>query len=157
MRPRSMVILWVLTVVIILAVGLSVRATEKTSHPAAAPSPATSAPVASPTPAPSPSGGSPASCSPAGTSLSIAAKNVRFDTNCLAAPAGKAFTIAFDNRDPGVRHNVGIYDSGSKELFKGRIVTGPKRTTYRVSALPAGTYRFRCDVHTTMTGTFIVP
>jgi len=34
--------------------------------------------------------------------------------------------------------------------------TGVADTTGQVPALDAGTYRFRCDVHPTMNGTFIV-
>jgi nitrite reductase (NO-forming) len=100
-----------------------------------------------------------AACAPDGSALSIAASNTVFDTDCLAAPAGKPFTIAFDNQDPGVPHNVSIYkdDSATESLFVGELVTGPKQITYKVGALPAGTYFFRCDVHpTTMTGTFVV-
>ena len=100
-----------------------------------------------------------AACTPAGTKLSIAAQNVLFSTDCLAAPADTPFTIAFDNKDVGVPHNVAIYtdDSATKALFTGEMVTGPKKVTYSVKALPAGTYFFRCDVHpTTMSGTFVV-
>ena len=100
-----------------------------------------------------------AACAPAGTALQLVALNAVFDTDCLAAPAGKPFTIAFDNQDAGVPHNVSIYtdDSATKSLFVGELVTGPTQVTYEVGALPAGTYFFRCDVHpTTMTGTFIV-
>jgi plastocyanin len=100
-----------------------------------------------------------ASCSPSGTSLQVSAQNVAFDKKCLAAPANKAFTITFDNKDSGVPHNVDIFtnSSATKSLFKGAIVTGPKTTTYHVPALPAGTYFFRCDIHPTqMTGTFVV-
>jgi plastocyanin len=100
-----------------------------------------------------------AACDPNGTKLAIAAQNVAFSTDCLAAPAGKAFTIAFDNKDPGVPHNISIYadESASTALFAGDLVSGPATTTYRVPALDPGTYFFRCDVHpTTMTGTFIV-
>jgi nitrite reductase (NO-forming) len=100
-----------------------------------------------------------AACTPSGTSLKIAAKNTAFDTNCLAAPAGKAFTIEFDNQDPGIPHNVSIYtdSSASSPLFTGEMVIGPGKTTYKVGPLDAGTYFFRCDVHpTTMTGTFVV-
>lgn len=104
-------------------------------------------------------GGQAASCSPSGTSLKISAKNIKFDKSCLAAPAGKAFTITFDNKDSGVPHNVDIFtnSSATKSLFKGSTITGPKTTTYKVPALKAGTYYFRCDIHPTqMNGTFVV-
>ncbi len=97
------------------------------------------------------------SCTPSGTSLSLTAKNVQFDTACLAAPADTAFTIEFDNQDAGTMHNVSIHGSDGAELFEGEVVTGPTKTTYDVSALPAGTYAFQCDVHPTqMKGTFVV-
>jgi nitrite reductase (NO-forming) len=98
-------------------------------------------------------------CTPDGTALSVSAQNVLFSTDCLAAPADTPFTIAFDNLDAGVPHNVSIYtdDSATRALFTGEIVNGPKKVTYSVKALPAGTYFFRCDLHpTTMIGTFIV-
>ncbi|HEX9123531.1 MAG TPA: multicopper oxidase domain-containing protein [Actinomycetota bacterium] len=99
-----------------------------------------------------------ATCDPKGTKLQIAAEGVTFDTDCLAAPAGKAFTITFDNRDAGVPHNVAVYtDSGAgTALFVGDMVSGPKTITYDVPALDAGTYYFRCNVHPQMNGTFLV-
>lgn len=98
-------------------------------------------------------------CAPSGTALSIAAKDKKFDKDCLAAPADQGFTIEFDNQDPGVPHNVAIYDApGSKQaLFKGEVIFGPNRVTYTVPAQPAGTYEFRCDPHDeSMIGTFAV-
>jgi plastocyanin len=100
-----------------------------------------------------------ASCSPNGANLSITAQSIHFSSTCLAAPAGKPFTIAFANKDSGVPHNIAIYSSpaATKALFRGQLVTGPKSVTYHVPALPAGTYYFRCDVHpTAMHGTFVV-
>jgi plastocyanin len=41
-------------------------------------------------------------------------------------------------------------------LFTGDLVSGPKKIVYQVPALEQGTYFFRCDVHPTMTGTFVV-
>jgi len=134
-----------------------------TPTPTVTPTAPTPTPTATETPTAtataSPSGGGSAPCAPNGTKLSISAQNVAFSTDCLAAPADQAFTIAFDNMDAGIPHNVAIYtdSSASKSLFVGELVTGPKTVTYKVKGLPAGTYFFRCDVHpTTMSGTFVV-
>jgi plastocyanin len=100
-----------------------------------------------------------ASCAPDGTALAITASDNRYDKTCLAAPANQAFTIDFDNEDSGIPHNVSIYDKdhGNKALFTGDIVDGPKKIRYSVSAIPAGTYEFRCDPHPEfMFGTFNV-
>lgn len=97
-------------------------------------------------------------CTPSGTSLTVAAKNNMFDKDCLAAPANSPFTIAFNNQDYDI-HNVAIYDKdhGDKVLFKGEVIYGPKSITYSVPALAEGTYEFRCDPHAdSMIGTFIV-
>ncbi len=95
-------------------------------------------------------------CHPSGTALSIEAKSLTFFVDCLAAPAGQAFTLDFDNQDAGIPHNVAIYD-GDAALFEGEVITGLKKASYEVEALDAGTYEFRCDVHPDqMKGAFIV-
>jgi cytochrome c oxidase subunit 2 len=102
-------------------------------------------------------------CSPTGTTLQIAAKNIHFDKTCLAAPANQPFTIDFDNQDAGVPHNVEVYtDKSATERLGGATglsdtITGPAKTTYKVGALKPGTYYFQCDVHASaMQGTFVV-
>jgi nitrite reductase (NO-forming) len=117
-----------------------------TSAPAA---PAVSAPAASARPS---AGG--ATCRPAGATTRVMAMLSKFDTDCLAAPAGKPFAIAMTNHDAGVPHNVAIYadEAASKALFRGDLATGPTTVTYHVGPLPAGTYFFRCDVHPQMKG-----
>jgi copper-containing nitrite reductase len=108
----------------------------------------------------SPSAGAATSkCPQSGASLQLVAKNSVFDTDCLTVPAAQAFTIALDNQDPSIPHNVSIYtdSSATKSLFVGETITGPDSTTYEVGPLDAGTYFFRCDIHpTTMTGTLTV-
>ena len=111
-------------------------------------------------PPPSPSG---AACSPSGSTVTEVAQGLAFEKDCLAAPAQTAFTIDFDNKDAGIPHNIHIFSEdpsanpGAQSLFMGALETGPATTTYQVSALPAGTYFFHCDVHpTTMRGTFVV-
>ncbi len=85
--------------------------------------------------------------------VSIGAEGIAYDASTLTVPAGKPFTLAFDNRDSGIPHNVAIHDGSGAELFKGEIITGPKVIVYQVPALPAGTYTFVCSVHPNMTGT----
>lgn len=98
-----------------------------------------------------------------GDRLLVTAKNFGFDRTCLAAPAGRAFTIAFTNDDAGTGHNVAVYRAGSpvggdeQTVFSGDVVTGVETVTYRVHALAAGNYFFHCTVHpTTMYGRFVV-
>jgi len=86
-----------------------------------------------------------ATAPPGAQVINLTAQNVKFDQSSLQVPAGKAFVIHFDNKD-AIAHNVGIYQ-GSKEVFTGKIVTGPTTIDYQVPALPAGNYTFQCDVH----------
>jgi cytochrome c oxidase subunit 2 len=104
-------------------------------------------------------GGAP-TCEPDGIDLVLVAKDVAFDTHCLAVPADTPFTITLDNQDPGIAHNVSIAaDPGWNDvLFTGTIFPGVDSLTEEVPGLPAGTYSFRCDVHPipAMSGTFVV-
>ena len=102
------------------------------------------------------------SCAPSGTTIKLVAKDTMFNASCLAAPAGQAVTVNFDDQDP-LQHNLAIYsadpmmDKNAKTLFKGDLVNGPKTMTYNIPALTAGTYHFHCDIHPTqMYGTFVV-
>ena len=125
----------------------------KTSTTAAAGSPAPGA-AAGPG---SGSGGSAPSDAPAPKGdVSIVAEATQFTTPDVAGPAGKPFTIAFQNKDQATMHNVDIKDASGKDVFKGEIVTGPISTVYNVPALAAGAYPFTCSVHPTMTGTLTI-
>jgi plastocyanin len=101
----------------------------------------------------SPSGSSaPPPSAPAGGAV-VTAQNIAFDRGQLVVPAGRSFQLLFENRE-GAPHNVTIYDEGTdKTLFVGETFGGPGSRTYDVPAIPAGTHRFRCDVHPQMTGT----
>ena len=99
-----------------------------------------------------------ATCASRGPALAVTAEGIAFDTDCLAAPGSRPFTIEFDNRDSGIPHNVAIYtnSSASRSLFVGEIFSGPQTQRYRVGGLQVGSYYFRCDVHPQMDGRFIV-
>lgn len=104
-------------------------------------------------------GGQPTStCSPSGATLTLTASGTKFDKDCLAAPAGQAFTINYDNRDDRT-HNIAILEShqATEVLYRAEIFQGPKMETLSVGALKAGSYAFHCEVHPgLMSGTFIV-
>lgn len=84
---------------------------------------------------------------------------LRFDSATLTGPASEPFQILFDNREPGIPHNVAIYtdESATEALFVGDVITGTDTITYQVEPLEAGSYFFRCDLHPTqMVGTLSV-
>jgi plastocyanin len=91
---------------------------------------------------------------PSGASVTVVAKDLKFTTPAVRAKAGSPFTIAFDNQD-GAPHNIAISDASEAKVFKGDIVAG-KQVDYQVGALPAGAYRFICEVHPDMKGTLTV-
>ncbi len=83
----------------------------------------------------------------------VQAKGVAFVEKTWSAPAGRPFTIAFDNEDPATPHNVALVAGSGAEVFKGAIFPGVETRVYNVPAQPAGEYKFVCTVHPTMTGT----
>ncbi len=79
------------------------------------------------------------------TTIEIKAKDIAFDIGEFDVPADTPFCIAFENQED-IPHNVAIYDGG-EALFNGEILNTAGSITYQVPALPAGDYRFICDVH----------
>jgi plastocyanin len=86
----------------------------------------------------------------------IVAKDMAFSPSTVEIAAGKNVTIHFDNQE-SAPHNVAIYKdaSASEKISVGEIITAAKADQV-VPALTAGTYFFRCDVHTNMTGSLVV-
>ena len=81
-----------------------------------------------------------------------------YATTELTAPAQVPFTIAFDNQDPGVLHNVALaVQEGDAPFYEGELITGPATIDYGIEPLETADYFFFCTVHpTTMTGTLRV-
>jgi len=88
----------------------------------------------------------------------VVAENRAFAAGDHVAPADKAFTINFENKDAGIPHNISIRDGGASgpALWTGEIFPGVASRVYQVTPLKAATYTFICDVHPTMTGTLVV-
>jgi plastocyanin/uncharacterized membrane protein (DUF485 family) len=83
-----------------------------------------------------------------------------FVPTTLQVEADRPTALDFDNQDPGVPHNVVVFEEDpaanpqAATLFSGALTTGPLQTTYDVPPLAAGSYFFNCQVHpTTMIGT----
>ena len=92
-------------------------------------------------------GGTPAT----GGSVTIVAKDLKFLTTSITAPADAAFAIELDNQE-SVPHNIAVSDATGASVFKGEIVTGTK-VSNAIPALAAGSYPFICEVHPQMKGT----
>jgi len=95
-----------------------------------------------------------------GSSLSITAANVQFNTNKLTESTPNTPTkLQFINKDAGTPHDFALYKDSAytQVLFSGDQITGPATTTYDLPALAPGTYYFHCTVHpTTMIGTLVI-
>ncbi len=118
--------------------------------PFAAPSPT---PTGTATVAPPPT----TECTPVeGGVVTVVASGISFtDGSCIEAPAGEPFTIAFDNQDAGVPHNVQIFTGPEPTgdlLLETDTINGVAQTEYEVPALDAGEFAFNCVVHPTMVG-----
>ena len=98
------------------------------------------------------------STGPSGGGLVIVAEDTSFAPTELSTSADKAFNLLLQNRDQYTFHDVDIMsEDGSKIIFDGQYIYGPKDITYDIPALPAGTYEFKCSVHPgQMTGTLTV-
>jgi plastocyanin len=88
-------------------------------------------------------------CPARATTAQLTANNIAFHPACLAAVAGKPFTLTFDNQDR-VPHNLAIFQGSNAEganVFRRQPFAGPKVVEEEVPALRAGNYFFHCDVH----------
>jgi len=99
------------------------------------------------------------SCTPTGSSITLTAQHITWNTKCIAAVAGQPIHVTIINKDGGIAHNFAIWVSSAlkKRLYQTPNVTGPATKTFTAPALPAGKYYFQCDVHgPAMSGTLII-
>ena len=85
----------------------------------------------------------------------VTAEHTAFVEHEVQAAAGAPFTLYFANHDNEV-HNVRVLDAANMTVGATEIFTGPAARTVDIAALPAGTYRLLCDVHSEMSAQRVV-
>jgi plastocyanin len=95
---------------------------------------------------------------PAGLQANLAAQNIAYDKKTLSFKANSPVVIHFDNKDPGVPHNIDITtdSGGNNTLYKQDPQSGPITEDYNFKTPGPGTLYFHCDVHPNMKGTINV-
>jgi plastocyanin len=89
--------------------------------------------------------------------VELVAEDLAFDRDSLEVPPGGVIAVTLVNRDPGILHNVAIYQTAGGDLvFRGETFTGIETRTNLMGSLTPGTFRFVCDAHPTMGGTLTV-
>jgi plastocyanin len=117
------------------------------------------------TPPPVSARGGPSTIGSAGqpVSVTVVAKELKFDKSQIAVAAAAELTVTLDNQDAGVSHDIAFYPSARQTSAGDRIAgldtfPGPAKMDlkFTVPARP-GKYFYRCDVHPdTMTGQLAV-
>jgi cytochrome c oxidase subunit 2 len=98
-------------------------------------------------------------CPPKAGSVSITAKDISWNTNCLSIVGQQTTTITVVNDDPNIDHNFAIYDGPDRRhrLFVTGRFSGIATRTDTLPTLLPGKYYFQCEVHgPAMSGVFIV-
>jgi plastocyanin len=80
-----------------------------------------------------------------GTTLTLVAEDIAFNTNMLAAPAGEEVSLEYDIRDE-VPHNLHIITDSGEEP-KTEVQAGPAMQTLTFTIDKPGSYTYICDVH----------
>lgn len=144
------------------ATNTAVPPTDTRAPPTGTPVPPTDTPVPPtatpepPPPAPEPTEPVPPP-QPSGVSLRVAAVNSRFDAGQLTVPEGALVTVALDNEDGGVPHNIAFYDHNGAIFARTELESGPDESSVTFTAPAAGRYTFICEVHPRqMVGSLVV-
>jgi cytochrome c oxidase subunit 2 len=91
--------------------------------------------------------------------LTVVAKNISWNTNCIAVTAGQNIPLTVTNDDSGINHNFAIYDGIDQKTryFQTGKFAGVTTNNFSIGALAPGKYYFQCDVHgPAMSGVYIV-
>jgi plastocyanin len=87
------------------------------------------------------------------TTLTIVAKNIAFEPKNISIAVNQAADVVLDNQDASVPHNLHFL---TPDEVKTDTKNGPNKQTAHIKVDKAGTYKYLCDVHPTMTGELTV-
>ena len=90
-----------------------------------------------------------------GVTITVQAADMQLEPDTITMPAGRPLRIVLDNQDPGVPHDIHVFQ-GDIELGTSPVVIGPGLTEVRFGPLTAARYTFACTIHPDMAGTLIV-
>jgi cytochrome c oxidase subunit 2 len=99
------------------------------------------------------------SCPPGPPNVRIIAQNITWNTACIAVPANTPLSATVVNKDAGVDHTFGVFDSNKLKVkyFLSPPVVGPSTATFQLKPLKPGRYYFECTIHgPSMSGTLVV-
>ena len=91
--------------------------------------------------------------------VTVVAKNISWNTNCIAVPEGAKVPLTMENQDSGINHNFAIWDSPLQktQFFQTGKFAGVATQSFTIDSLPEGKYYFQCNVHgPAMSGVYIV-
>jgi cytochrome c oxidase subunit II len=99
------------------------------------------------------------SCTQGPPTVQLVAQNTTWNTGCIAVPSNTPLTVVVDNKDAGIDHTFGVFDSPKRKVkdFESQPITGPATATFQLRPLRPGRYYFECTVHgPSMAGVLIV-
>jgi Cytochrome C oxidase subunit II, periplasmic domain/Cupredoxin-like domain len=99
------------------------------------------------------------SCPPGPPQVQLVAQNTAWNAACVAIPPNKPWSATVVNKDDGIDHTFGVFDSSKlkTKYFNSPPVPGPSTATFRLAPLRPGRYYFECTIHgPSMSGTLIV-
>jgi cytochrome c oxidase subunit II len=99
------------------------------------------------------------SCPTGPPAVQLVAQNTSWNTACVAVPPDRPWSVTVTNKDAGIEHTFGVFDSSTEGVryFLSPPVPGPTVATFQLPPLRPGRYYFECTIHgPSMSGTLIV-
>ena len=87
--------------------------------------------------------------------VTLVARNLQWNTECLRVPAGTKVTFTVRLEDEGVKHDLEVFGNGVDRV-KTPLEAGPATQTLEVTFPEPGTSSYVCTIHAQMEGDIFV-